>query len=177
MALRSNLLWLLLAGSLVLTAAPAFASDDDHNSGSDRGSDDRGGDDHDDDHSGGDDDHSDGDDNGNDTGNSGTGNAGQAGVDGGVNFDSDDVGILRKRKRGSDSDQARALTAVKNENAASLREILGIVRERYEGPVVNVSLGSYGTNLIYGIKVLDKNNTLIEVKVDAKSRKVVIDGS
>ncbi len=177
MALRSNLLWLLLAGSLVLTAAPAFASDDDDNSGSNRGGDDRGGDnrggdDRDDDHSGGDDDDSDGDDNGNDTG-----NVGQAGVDGGVNFDGDDGRILRKRKHGPDSDQARALTAVKNENAASLREILGIVRERYEGPVVNVSLGSYGTNLIYGIKVLDKNNTLIEVKVDAKSRKVVIDGS
>jgi uncharacterized membrane protein YkoI len=70
-------------------------------------------------------------------------------------------------------DQDRALDAVKNNHAASLKEILDIVSQQYEGDVVQVSLSGSGDNLIYVIKLLDHDNHLIEVHVNAQSREIV----
>ena len=74
---------------------------------------------------------------------------------------------------GKDDEQDRALNAVKNNRAAPLKEILAIVRKKYGGEIVRVSLRGSGTNLTYRIKLLDENNRLIEVLVNAASRRIV----
>ena len=74
---------------------------------------------------------------------------------------------------GDEDDQNRALDAVRNNHAASLREILAIVRKQYEGEIVHVSLRGSGPTLIYYIKLLDSGDRLIEVQIDALSRQIV----
>lgn len=74
---------------------------------------------------------------------------------------------------GEDHDQDRALKAVKNNRAATLKEILAIVRSKYSGEIVRVSLRGNGPNLTYRIKLLDEDNRLIEVLVNAVSRRIV----
>jgi len=74
---------------------------------------------------------------------------------------------------GEDDDQNRALNAVRNDSAATLKEILAIVRKKYEGEIVRVSLRGSGPNLTYRIKLLDENNRLIEVLVNAVSRRIM----
>lgn len=69
-------------------------------------------------------------------------------------------------------DQRRATDAVKNGNAATLKEILAKVRKTYRGDVVRVSLRGSGSNLTYRIKLLNENNRLIEVQVNAVSRQI-----
>lgn len=72
-----------------------------------------------------------------------------------------------------DDDQDRALKAVRNNRAATLKEILAIVRRKYSGEIVRVSLRGNGANLTYRIKLLDEDNRLIEVLVNAVSRRIV----
>jgi uncharacterized membrane protein YkoI len=74
---------------------------------------------------------------------------------------------------GNDEDHDRALNAVRNNRAATLKEILAIVRRKYKGEVVRVSLRGNGPNLTYRIKLLDEDNRLIEVLVNAVSRRIV----
>ena len=88
--------------------------------------------------------------------------------DGNDNDDSNDAD-----KGGEDDDQDRALDAVRKDHAASLKEVLAIVREQYEGEIVHVSLSGSVPNLIYHIKLLDSGDRLIEVQVDALSRQIV----
>ncbi|MEP7171863.1 MAG: PepSY domain-containing protein [Aestuariivirga sp.] len=145
---RRNLFWLLLAGSLTLPQSLAYAEDGD-GGGDDGGGDDGGGDDGGGDDGGGDD--GGGDDGGGDEG------SGDSGEDDG----------------GEDDDQDRALKAVKNNRAATLKEILAIVRKKYDGEIVRVSLRGSGANLTYRIKLLDEDNRLIEVVVNAVSRRIV----
>ncbi len=74
---------------------------------------------------------------------------------------------------GEDDDQDRALKAVRNNRAATLKEILAIVRRKHRGEIVRVSLRGNGANLTYRIKLLDEDNRLIEVLVNAVSRRIV----
>lgn len=74
----------------------------------------------------------------------------------------------------SDDDQNLALDAVKNGNAASLKEVLDIVNEKVSGEVVHVSLTRAGDNITYSIRLLDASNTLVDVQVNAISRTVVL---
>jgi hypothetical protein len=92
------------------------------------------------------------------------------GDDGGGDDGSDDGGEDDGRK---DDEQDRALKAVKNNRAATLKEILAIVRKKYDGEIVRVSLRGSGPNLMYRIKLLDEDNRLIEVLVHAVSRRIV----
>lgn len=71
-------------------------------------------------------------------------------------------------------DQDRALNAVKDNNAAPLKEILAIVHEKYQGEIVRISLKGSGRDLIYLVKLLDKNNHLIEIQINAVSRAIVL---
>ena len=107
-------------------------------------------------------------------GGSGGENSGSGGDDGG-NDQGDDGGHDPGEDDGDgeEDDQYRALDAVRNNHAASLKEILVIVRKQYEGEIVRVSLRGSRPNLIYHIKLLDKNDRLIEIQVDARSRKIV----
>jgi uncharacterized membrane protein YkoI len=74
----------------------------------------------------------------------------------------------------SDDDQNLALDAVKNGNAASLKEVLDIVNEKVSGEVVHVSLTRAGDNITYSIRLLDASNTLVDVQVNAISRTVIL---
>ena len=106
-----------------------------------------------------------GDDGGGDDGGGDDGGGDDGGDDG-----SDDSG---EDDGGEDDEQDRALEAVKNDRAATLKEILAIVRKKYDGEIVHVSLRGSGANLTYRIKLLDEGNRLIEVVVNAVSRRIV----
>ena len=87
---------------------------------------------------------------------------------------SDDI----EENGGEDDDQNLALDAVRNDHAASLREVLAIVREQHEGEIVHVSLSGSKPNLIYHIKILDSSDHLIDLQIDPLSRKIVpVEGS
>ena len=92
------------------------------------------------------------------------------GGDDGGDDGSDDSG---EDNGGEDDEHDRALKAVKNDRAATLKEILAIVRRKYDGEIVRVSLRGSGANLTYRIKLLDEDNRLIEVHVNAVSRRIV----
>lgn len=106
---------------------------------------------------------------GGDGGSDGGGDDG-GGDDGGGDDGSDDGG---ENDDGKDDEQDRALKAVKDNRAATLKEILAIVRRKYDGEIVRVSLRGSGPNLMYRIKLLDEDNRLIEVLVHAVSRRIV----
>ena len=76
---------------------------------------------------------------------------------------------------GASNEQDRALEAVKNNNAASLTEILAIVQKEYQGEIVHVSLEGSGQSLVYGIRLLDKSSRLIEIHINARSRAIVLE--
>ncbi len=98
----------------------------------------------------------------------GDGSGGDDGGDGGSSGTGGD-----KSADGDGDDPRRALDAVKNNKAASLKEILAIVREKYAGEIVSVALQGSGSNLVYLLKVLDPDSRLIEIQIDAKSRKII----
>lgn len=98
------------------------------------------------------------------------GGGGDGGGDDGGDDRNDDSG---EDGGGNDEDHDRALNAVRNNRAATLKEILAIVRRKYRGEVVRVSLRGNGPNLTYRIKLLDEDNRLIEVLVNAVSRRIV----
>jgi len=112
----------------------------------------------------------DGGDGGGDDGGGDDGGGDDGGGDDGGDDGSDDSG---EDDGGEDDDQDQALDAVRNDHAASLKEILAIVRKKYDGEIVHVSLRGSGANLTYGIKLLDEDNRLIEVLVNAVSRRIV----
>lgn len=112
----------------------------------------------------------DGGDGGGDDGGGGDGGGDDGGGDDGGDDRNDDSG---EDGGGNDEDHDRALNAVRNNRAATLKEILAIVRRKYRGEVVRVSLRGNGPNLTYRIKLLDEDNRLIEVLVNAVSRRIV----
>jgi hypothetical protein len=145
MANRRLFLMLLLLG-LSGQGLPALAKDDDGGGGDDGGDDsDDGGDDSDD--SGGDRDDNDDDD------------------------DDDDDDKDDDRKDDNDDDRIRA--AVKSGGAQPLRKILSAVRRRYKGQVVRIRLTGSGQNLLYRIRLIDRNNRLLEVRVNAKTARIL----
>ncbi len=109
-------------------------------------------------------------DGGGDGGDDGGGNDG-GGDDGGSDDGGGDDG--GEDDGGKDDEQNRALKAVKDNRAATLKEVLAIVRKKYDGEIVRVSLRGSGPNLMYRIKLLDEDNRLIEVLVHAVSRRIV----
>lgn len=106
-----------------------------------------------------------------DGGDGGGDDGGGGGDDGGSDDGGSDDG--GENEGGKDDEQDRALKAVKDNRAATLKEILSIVRRKYDGEIVRVSLRGSGPNLMYRIKLLDENNRLIEVLVHAVSRRIV----
>ncbi len=168
MNLRRNIVWLVLMGVLALQPGAAFAKDGDgreSRSGDDR---DGGGDDRDgggDDHDGGDDDnggeshnYDNDDDDHDDDSDSLSSNSGV-----------DDSGNAANR---SSTGENRAINEVKSSSAASLREVFDLVKKSYEGEIVHVSLSGSGTNLTYGIRLLDKSSNILDLQVNAQSRAI-----
>jgi hypothetical protein len=110
---------------------------------------------------------------GNGSGSSGSGGGSSGGGNGGGGNDDDGNDDDNGNDYGEDSDSGVALEAVNKDNAASLKEILAIVKKNYGGDVVKVSLRGSGTGLTYRIKLLNKDNRLFEVLVNAVSRKII----
>ncbi len=71
------------------------------------------------------------------------------------------------------NDQRAARDAVKNGNAASLRDILKSVRRRYSGDVVDIKLRHKGGNYTYRIKMLSSEGRVYSLIVDAGTKKVL----
>ena len=74
---------------------------------------------------------------------------------------------------GSGSDDARIRAAVKSGQAEPLKNILAAVRQHYPGEVVRIRLTGQGDKLLYKIRMIDPNNKLIDISVDAKTSRVV----
>jgi len=148
---RAALVALMLG--LLAAQAPAARAEDGGGGGGDGGSD-GGGDDGGD---GGSDDGG-GDDSGSDDSGSDDGGSDDGGSDDG-DKDSDDG--------------SKARDAVRSGDAASLKDILAEVRKKYQGKVVRVQVSGTGSKLVYKIRLLDAENRVVVVRVDARSRRII----
>ena len=114
-------------------------------------------------------------DGGGDGDNSGSGGGG--GDDGGSDDsdggddDGDSSGDSGSDSRKSDDNRIR--NAVRKGDAQPLRSILSRVRQRYEGNVVRIRLTGTGSRMAYRIRVIDRDNKLIEIRVNAKTGRIV----
>lgn len=106
---------------------------------------------------------------GGDGGGDGGGDSSGGGDDGG----GDNSGGGDDDNSGKDSESSRARDAVKNGRAASLGEVLRIIGKRYKGEIVRVRLTGSGQNLIYRIRMIDTQNRLLEIRVNAVSRRIL----
>ncbi|MGB9142985.1 MAG: hypothetical protein WCB71_12380 [Aestuariivirga sp.] len=137
---RRSFLLITLIGGIFLPQRSSFAMDSPDSNDNER------------------EDRSDGDDpGGGDDGGNDDGGDGQGGDDHGGDSQSGD----------GESDQDRILDAVRNNNAVSLKDIMSVVRSKYSGEIVNVSLSGSQPNLIYHIKLLDSGNRLVELSIDS----------
>ena len=107
------------------------------------------------------------DDDGDDDG--GSGGSGGGGDDGGGSSGSGGGG---DRDDGDDDDQ-KARAAVARGEAAPLSEILTLVKHKFPGQVVRVRLSGTGADLVYRIRLIDRQNRLIEVRVNAGTRRIL----
>jgi uncharacterized membrane protein YkoI len=148
---------LSLTAGLLLHAAPASAKDGggDDGGGDGGGGGGHGGDDGGGGHGGGGDDHND--DNHDNHGGGGSGGGGGVGNGG----------------KGGGNAAIRARNAVSSGRAASLGDVLRLVRSKYEGDVIHVGLSGTGNSLIYEIQLLDSQNRRLEVRVNAVSRDIL----
>lgn len=73
----------------------------------------------------------------------------------------------------SDSDDNRIRRAVRDGKAQPLKTILKKIRARFQAQVVRVRLTRRGNALMYRIRMIDRENRLIDVPVEAASGDVV----
>lgn len=71
------------------------------------------------------------------------------------------------------SDQDRARNAVKSGQALPLSTILGQVRRRYPGKLLDANLSRRGGSLIYAIKLRGGDNRITLLQVDARTGRVL----
>jgi hypothetical protein len=79
----------------------------------------------------------------------------------------------RTLQSGRDRDDWQIRAAVRRGDAEPLRKILSVVRKRYDGKVVRITLGGRGSGLYYRIRILGSDNRLIEVKVNARTASIL----
>ena len=77
--------------------------------------------------------------------------------------------------KGDDSKEAgdKIRAAVKRGEAESLGSILPAVRRKYPGKVVRIQLAGKGSRLTYRIRLINRDNKLIEIRVNARSGKIM----
>ena len=92
--------------------------------------------------------------------------------DGGGDDDDDDDGGGTV-KDGSGGGKNSISDAVKNGKAVPLKDILAVVREKYDGEVVRITLTGPISRLVYNIRIVDTQDRLIEVRVNALSRRII----
>lgn len=96
--------------------------------------------------------------------------------DGGGDGGDDDGGDDNSGKNDDDdddSDDDKIRNAVEAGQAEPLRKILSRVRRNYKGQVVKISLTGQGRNLQYRIRIIDPSNRLVEVRVNARSGRII----
>lgn len=71
------------------------------------------------------------------------------------------------------SDQDRARNAVKSGQALPLSTILGQLRRRYPGKLLDANLSRRGGSLIYAIKLRGSDNRITLLQVDARTGRVL----
>jgi hypothetical protein len=74
-------------------------------------------------------------------------------------------------RRGSDQDRAR--DAVRSGQALPLPEIMGIVRGRYPGKLLDAKLSRRGNALIYRIKLRGRGNRVQHLQVNARTGNIL----
>jgi Peptidase propeptide and YPEB domain len=67
----------------------------------------------------------------------------------------------------------RIRDAVRDGDSRPLKDILATVRKSHQGLVVHVGLIRSAAGLVYKIRMIDENNRLIDIRVDAKSGKIL----
>lgn len=72
-----------------------------------------------------------------------------------------------------DDDDDKIRKAVEKGEAEPLRRILSNVRRNYKGKVVKISLTGRGRNMQYRIRLIDTSNRLLEVRVNAKTGRII----
>ncbi len=89
--------------------------------------------------------------------------------------DDDDRDDDRDDDKGDDSKEAgdKIRAAVKRGEAESLGSILPAVRRKYPGKVVRIQLAGKGSRLTYRIRLINRDNKLIEIRVNARSGKIM----
>ncbi|MFN4143134.1 PepSY domain-containing protein [Aestuariivirga sp.] len=84
-----------------------------------------------------------------------------------------DTPSRRAVQGGRDRDDWQIRAAVRRGDAEPLRKILSVVRKRYDGKVVRITLGGRGSGLHYRIRILASDDRLIEVKVNARTASIL----
>lgn len=110
-------------------------------------------------------------DKGDDGGDDGGGDDGGGDDGGGDDSGSDDGGGGDNKEDGQGGKRAR--DAVRSGEAVPLRDILEVVHKSYKGEVVFIKFSGTGSKLVYNIRLLDPSNRLIDVRVSAKSRRII----
>ena len=105
-------------------------------------------------------------------GDDGNGGSDGGGDDGGGDDDGgdDDGGTIRDSSGGGKSSIS---DAVKNGMAVPLKDILAVVRKKYKGEVVRITLTGPISRLVYNIRMVDTQDRLIEVRVNALTRRII----
>lgn len=75
--------------------------------------------------------------------------------------------------RADDDDHEAAAKALREGKIAPLRDILDVVARAHPGEVVRVKFKRKRGRWLYELKVLRRDNVLIEVYVDAQSKQIV----
>jgi uncharacterized membrane protein YkoI len=103
----------------------------------------------------------------------GGGSSGSGGNSGSGGGDDDDHDDDDDDKDEEDDSRSRIRDAVKRGDAASLRDILAAIRKRFKGEIVRIRLTGSGRNLVYRIRLIETGGQVIDVRVSARTRRII----
>jgi len=72
-----------------------------------------------------------------------------------------------------DNDDDKIREAVKSGEAQPLADVLALLRETYKGEIVHIGIAVVRGRYRYLIRMIDEQDRLIEIVVDAKSKRVL----
>ena len=158
---------IFLASLVSALAGTSLAFADGGQGGGDGGSDNSGS-------GGGDNGGSDGGDNGGSDGGGDDGGSDNSGPAGGSDGGSDNSGPGGGNNQGKGKDgQNKARDAVKGGSAAALRDVLRVIKAKYPGEVVSVSLHGGGANLSYRVKLFASDGRRLIIDADARTKRIL----
>jgi hypothetical protein len=75
-----------------------------------------------------------------------------------------------------DDDREEARKAVSEGKAAPLRELLRIIKHSHPGEVIDVRLKRRGKSLFYRVKMIDSQNRIVTINIDAVTKRILPSG-